>query len=234
MLLKKGIAAIAAVSIMAALSINASAIDFTDVSGHWAEETINVLADKGIVNGVTNTEFVPEGEVTRAQYLKMIMEALGVEPVAYRNGECLEATADEWYGPYLQKALDIGLIPDEMIAGCKKSVEYEVDESGKATSSKLVYSGAFNGNLPITREEMAVLTQGFYQYTRTILTNTAVDLSQIADFADQEEIDDWAQMSIKQAVANGFIDGMDYNMFKPKDSATRAQAATIIFRVISK
>lgn len=226
--------AIVALAVMMVAVSPVQAAGFTDISGHWAEATINTLADKGIVNGITNTEFVPEGEVTRAQYLKMIMEAVGVAPAEYRAGECLEVSGNDWYAGYLQKALDIGLIPDEMIAGCKKSVEYEVDENGTAMSSKIVYSGAFNGDLAINREEMAVLTQGFYQYTRTILTNTAVDTTKIKDFADQSDISEWAKVSIKQAVANGFIDGMDNNMFKPKDSATRAQASTIILRVISK
>lgn len=233
MLFKAKAAVIGVLSVLV-LSSTASAIEFTDISGHWAENTIQTLADMGVVDGITNTEFVPEGEVTRAQYLKMIMEAVGVEPSEYREGECLELSADDWFAPYVQKALDIGLIPDEMIAGCKKSVEYQVDENGKATSSKIVYSGAFNGNLAISREEMAVLTQSFYQYTRTILTNTSVDTSKVTDFEDQDDISDWAKVSIKQAVANGFIDGMDNNMFKPKEYATRAQAATIILRVMEK
>ncbi len=213
---------------------NALAADFTDTKGHWAEAAINTLADKGIVDGFTDTEFVPDGEVTRAQYLKMIMEATGMETAEYREGECLEATAHDWYAPYLQKALDCGLIPEAMIAGFKQTVEYEVDENGKATSSKVVYSGAFNGGLPVSREEMAALTQYFYQYTRTVKTTTANDTSAVTEFNDQLSISDWAENSVKLAVANGFIEGMDNNIFSPKSSTTRAQAATVILRVINK
>jgi hypothetical protein len=225
------------VSILAAAMLTTSnvlAISFDDTRGHWAEQTINTLAERGVVNGFTDTEFVPDGEVTRAQYLKMIMEATGVEATEYREGECLEAVASDWYAPYLQKALDIGLIPESMIAGFKQNVEYEVDEEGKATYSKVTYSGAFNGNLPISREEMAVLTEYFYQYTRTVLTNDKTDISSVADFADSESISSWAQNSVKLAVANGFIEGMDDNTFSPKTSATRAQAATVILRVLNK
>lgn len=224
------------ISILAATMLitnTAFAADFTDTKGHWAEEAINTLAEKGIVNGVVDTEFNPDGEVTRAQYLKMIMEATGMETAQYRAGECLEATADDWYAPYLQRALDCGLIPKEMIAGFKQKVEYEVDEDGKAISSRVVYSGAFNGVLPISREEMAVLTQYFYQYTRTVKTTEKNDVSGIKDFTDQLSISEWAENSVKLAVANGFIEGMENNIFSPKSSTTRAQAATVILRVIN-
>ncbi len=211
-----------------------SAASFTDIKGHWAESTIITIADKGVVNGVTNTQFVPDGEVTRAQYLKMIMEATGLKTVPVRRGECLDANNGQWYGPYLQSALDAGLIPEPMVAGYKEEVKYELDENGNAISSKVIYSGAFNGELPITREEMAVLTQYVYQYTRTILTNKPVTENKKKGFDDADNISDWAKTSVVQAVANGFMDGMDNNLFNPTYTATRAQAATVILRVINK
>lgn len=216
------------------MSQSVFAASFNDIKGHWAETTIVTIADKGIVNGVTNTQFMPDGEVTRAQYLKMIMEATGLKTAPVRRGECLDANNGQWYGPYLQSALDAGLIPEPMVAGYKEEVKYELDENGNAISSKVIYSGAFNGELPITREEMAVLTQYVYQYTRTILTNKPVVENKKKTFNDADKINDWAKTSVVQAVANGFMDGMDNNLFNPGYTATRAQAATVILRVINK
>ncbi|MBR0359692.1 MAG: S-layer homology domain-containing protein [Clostridia bacterium] len=45
---------------------------------------------------------------------------------------------------------------------------------------------------------------------------------------------EWARASVAQAVENGFMDGMDDNMFNPSFTATRAQAATVILRVLNK
>lgn len=230
--MKKIISMAVVASLLAANT--AFAVDFADIRGHWAEDDINALVERGVVDGITDTEFDPDGEVTRAQYLKMIMEATGTETAPYRDGECLEASAGDWYAPYLQRALDCGLIPEEMIAGFRRDVQYELDENGKATSSRAVYYGAFNGSLPITREEMAVLTQYFYQYTRTVLTNEPTDTSDVKDFNDRSVISLWAANSVKLAVANGFIEGMDNNIFSPKSSTTRAQAAAVILRVINK
>ncbi len=230
----KRILAIMLTGVMLTTSTAMAKAPFSDISGHWAEGYITKLAEKGVVDGVTDTKFVPNGQVTRAQYLKMIMEATGMKTATPRSGECLDAGVKEWYAPYLQSALDNGLIPSAMITGYKENVQYTVDENGVATDSKVVYQGAFGGNTPITREEMAVLTQYIYQYTRTILTNKKEDVSKVKVFADTAEISDWAIVSINHAVAHGFMDGMDNNMFNPKDTATRAQAATVISRVLDK
>lgn len=216
------------------LNVTVSAAGFNDTKGHWAEQTINTLAERNVIDGIAPGVFAPDKEVTRAQYLKMIMEATGMSALPYRKGECLELNGSEWYAGYLQSALDKGLVPSSMITGFKQKVEYKVDENGTATESKVVYSGAFNGDLVITREEMAVLTQYIYQYTRTILTNKPTDIEQADSFSDDDNISSWAYTSVKLAAANGFIEGMDDGSFKPQNGATRAQAATIILRVSEK
>lgn len=231
-MLKRIIGAVA-VTVML-INQSAFAVDFTDINGHWAKEYITSLAEAGVVNGVTDTQFMPESEVTRAQYLKMIMEATGVSQKPVRAGECLDAVSSDWYGTYLQGALDCGLIPKDMVKDYKEHVDYTVDDEGNATYTKVTYSGDFEGNQPINREEMAVLTQYMYQYTRTILTNKAPVNNNTAAFADDDKISDWAKTSVNQAVANGFMDGMDDNIFNPDGTATRAQAATVIYRVRNK
>ena len=231
--MKKRIIALS-ISAMLILSQTVSAVNFTDITNHWAKDSIITLAEKGVVNGVTDTQFMPDSEVTRAQYLKMIMEATGVATEPSREGECLDADKNDWYCDYLQGALDKGLIPKDMVTGYSESVDYKVDENGNATYTKVIYKGAFNGDLPIKREEMAVLTQYMYQYTRTILTNGRSLTKNKTAFNDNDAISDWAKVSVAQAVENGFMDGMDDNMFNPSFTATRAQAATVILRVLNK
>ena len=231
MVLKKIVIAAAAVVMTAQTAFAAS---FTDIDNHWAKDSINVLADRGVVNGVTDTQFMPDGIVTRAQYLKMIMEATNCGTAEVRAGECLDARAEDWYAPYLQKALDSGIIPNEMIEGYSEKVDYNVDENGNALYSKVIYDGAFNGNIPITREEMAALTQFAYQYTRNVLTSKGIKAADSALFEDSDRISDWAVVSVNSAVANGFMDGMDINYFNPTSTATRAHAATVILRVMNK
>ena len=54
-------------------AVSASAAEFNDIKGHWAEDVINELADKDIIHGVSDTEFNPDGTVTRAEFLKMAL-----------------------------------------------------------------------------------------------------------------------------------------------------------------
>lgn len=219
---------------VAAISSSAAyAADFTDIKGHWAEQTINALAEKGVVNGVTQTAFRPEGTVTRAEFLKMAMEASSIKPVDFRMGECLDAVAKDWFGGYLQSALDKGLIPSNMISNYSVDVVSKVDESGNVVS-KAIYNGAFVGNLPITREEMASVAQITYQYSLNANTMNNMNAAIELEFADKDLISAWAVPNVKLACAQGFIEGMDNGMFAPKSTATRAQAATIISRILEK
>ncbi|MBQ3553112.1 MAG: S-layer homology domain-containing protein [Clostridia bacterium] len=40
---------------------------FTDTASHWAKDSIKKMYDKGIVSGITETEFAPDMSITRAQ-----------------------------------------------------------------------------------------------------------------------------------------------------------------------
>lgn len=221
--MKRIICAIAAVSI---LGTNANAIEFADTKGHWAQNTIRRLSDLGIVNGIGNNLFNPDGLITRAEYLKIMMNFSGIEPVPYREGYCLDADADDWYCEYLQSALDKGLIPKEMIASYKAELETNND-----SSISVRYYGAFNSDLAINREEMAVLTMHLYQYSLSA-QNSSLIKPGIVSFKDSDNISVWALPSVKLAVSMGFIEGMDDGTFQPRETATRAQAATLIGRII--
>lgn len=211
-------------------SVTASAAEFNDIHGHWAEAVINRLADGGVVSGISAGEFAPENTVTRAQYLKMIMNAVGISEEPCSTDMCLDAAKGEWYCGYLNSALRKGLIPDEMITDYKA----EIVQNAEGTEASIVYSGKFNANQPINREEMAFITVSMYQYILNAKTmQSMVEPSNIS-FTDKEEISLWTVSGVELAAANGIITGMDDGSFKPKETATRAQAATIIGRVLDK
>ena len=158
--IKKVVAAALILSSMTAVS--ASAAEFNDIKGHWAEDVINELADKDIIHGVSDTEFNPDGTVTRAEFLKMAMDSFGIVGHAYRDSECLDATNDDWYCYYLQGALDKNIIPKKMIENCNvtkvtKTLAEATDDKEAVTTDVNVYTGKFDGDKPITREEMAAI-----------------------------------------------------------------------------
>ena len=60
---------------------------FEDVSdSHWAKDYIYLSRKLGIVNGVTETIFMPENNITYEQAVKMIVAALGYDAEAKQSG----------------------------------------------------------------------------------------------------------------------------------------------------
>jgi hypothetical protein len=207
-----------------AIASTASAADFTDTKGHWAENIINELADADVVHGMSDEKFVPDGTVTRAEFLKMAFGAAGIEDADYRIGECLDVEESDWFAPCVQSALDKGLIPKDMI----REYSFNIDES----KNKSVYSGFFDANLPIKREEMAYIAQSVYQYSLGSDSIDKLNAPQDMYFSDISSISLWAFDGVRHAYSNGIVSGMDDDTFRPQATATRAQAAAIIYQLL--
>lgn len=212
---------------------------FTDIDGHWAETYIKALSDKGIVEGDGNGKFNPEDTVTRGEFLKMAMDAAGIVGHAYREGECLDAENSDWYCYYLQGALDKELIPEKMIDNCEvekvtKTLAEATEESEAVTADVNVYTGEFNGDTAITREEMAVIAMNCLSYA---IKNSDEEMDitpfpSVVGFVDSDIYEEYVN-SIDGAVSYGLVEGMGEGIFAPKDNLTRAQAATVINRLVN-
>ena len=82
---------------------------FTDVpSTHWAASAIAEAVQAGYVSGYPDGTFRPDQEVTREQFIKMAVEALGYDISKYAG-----SGAGLWSLPYLQAAAAEGLIDPE-------------------------------------------------------------------------------------------------------------------------
>ena len=207
---------------------------FTDIGGHWAENTIKSAQYSGIVSGIGNGLFAPDANVTRAEFLKMAMEAAGIPGHAYREGECFDAAQDDWYCYYLQGALDKGLIPQTMTGGktetAVKVLTEATDEKEAATAEILTYTGEFKGNMPITREEMAVIAMNCLSYAAKHSDKEIKTVSKENSIIDRDITEAYLN-TIEAAYSYGLVEGMDDGSFHAKDNLTRAQAVTIISRM---
>ncbi len=75
----------------------------------WAEEAILYLAEKGIVSGVGNGYFLPHRAITREEFVKLIVEAFGLELSAPDAG--FEDVAEgAWYEKYINAAVSAGAV----------------------------------------------------------------------------------------------------------------------------
>ena len=82
-------------------------IPFTDIAGHWAETSIHEAMELGLTTGYEDGTFRPQGSVTRAEFVTMLVRALML-PVE-TDVELAFADYDnipEWARPYVAAATD--------------------------------------------------------------------------------------------------------------------------------
>ncbi|MBQ7953569.1 MAG: S-layer homology domain-containing protein [Clostridia bacterium] len=74
----------------------------------WYFESVVELSEKGIVSGDGSGKFMPNDNVTREQFLKMIIEAADIETVESENE--FNDVLDAWYKPYVLTAKNFGIV----------------------------------------------------------------------------------------------------------------------------
>ncbi|MCH7320617.1 S-layer homology domain-containing protein [Solibacillus sp. MA9] len=86
--------------------------NFADVKdGQWFQEYVVAVVNAGIVNGMTATEFAPNGKLTREQAAKMIVEAYGLEGEADLSKFAdAKSVSGKWSEGYLSTAVANGVI----------------------------------------------------------------------------------------------------------------------------
>nr|WP_281169578.1 S-layer homology domain-containing protein [Paenibacillus harenae] len=91
--------------------------------------------------------------------------------------------------------------------------------------------GRFRPNDPVTREEMALMVMRALK----LLGKDDVDESQerLKPYKDEDEISIWARNALSSAVEAKLIEEVDKEHLHPKATATRAQAAVVIYRLLA-
>lgn len=209
---------------------------FEDIDGHWAEIYIDNYSPSMQLKGISETEFAPDDSITRAEFLKIAMERSGVNAHAYREGECLDASIDDWYRFYLQGALDKGIIPVDMIENCSgteseiKTVKEATDDTEAVTAEIVVYKAdndaemKFDANAPITREEAAVILYNIAKASGGLSDTVNSDI----EYTDSDDISEWAKNAVIAMTERGYFDGYDEGDFRPQANMTRAEAVKLI------
>lgn len=85
-------------------------VKFTDIDGvQWAKEAIDALSADGVISGIGGGQFAPEANVTREQFVKMIVSAMNME-VAEGNADFSDLENGAWYQSYVNTAVKNGVI----------------------------------------------------------------------------------------------------------------------------
>lgn len=95
--------------ILAFIPVSAMAVEFDDAQGHWAEAAIDRWSDAGVVSGVGNNDFDPEGEMNRAQAASVFSELLQLTDEADISN-FTDIPDNAWYASHIAKCVDAGIM----------------------------------------------------------------------------------------------------------------------------
>lgn len=171
-------------------------------SVEWAKEAINSLALRGIVAGRTANEFMPNDAITREEFVKLIVTSLSLN-VSGDDMNFDDVAETDWFYKYVRSAFNA-----EIINGVSENL--------------------FGTGRNITREDMAVIVARALDVAG-VKVDDAYDKQ---EFADVNEISDYARESVESLQKKGIMVGTDANYFMPQNNATRAEAAQIIFKIL--
>ncbi|BCG60560.1 S-layer homology domain-containing protein [Paenibacillus sp. URB8-2] len=182
-------------------------VSFNDIGKvqAWAGRQIQVVAAKGAIEGVGGGKFAPKNGVTRAEFAKMLIRALNLD-----NSSAVNTFSDvkktDWFAPYVAVAAEKGII------------------NGRGASK-------FDPNATITRAEMATMISRALKSVHN-LKDSGTSATALSVFSDSAKINSSLKDGVAFAASKGLIIG-NSGKFNPNNTATRAEAAVIIYRTIN-
>jgi len=180
-------------------------IIFDDVAeGTWYEADIDYVAEKGIMTGVADRTFDPNGVVTRAMVVATL-QRLEAPDYANTNTPFADVAADAWYAKSVAWAYENGIVKG------MSDTEYAPDAL-------------------VTREQLAAILDRYVDAYHKEIDATA----DISGYVDSALVSDWAVESVASAVGMGIISGTDAGELNPLGNATRAEYATMLSRCMRK
>ncbi len=190
-------------SIEIPVQVGAYIVEFTDTTNHWAKTYIGTLAGMNILDGMGDNTFAPDGSLTRAQFVAMLAKMTdGIDITAAASAGFTDVNEKDWYFGYVNWGYENGIV------------------NGMG-------DGTFSPNASITREQMAVMLCNYARSVGFALPQTVSGVS----FSDASSISSWAADYVATAAGAGIINGFDTGDFRPQGVATRAQAATVIYKM---
>ncbi|NHM27721.1 hypothetical protein G7K71_12170 [Desulfofundulus sp. TPOSR] len=183
-------------------------ITFKDMRDHWAADTVRKLADMDIISGYPDGTFRPDNTITRAEMACIMARALKLAP---GDGSAL-TFADKSEIPAWARGAVAAAARDGLFKGYP------------APHGNVI----FKPNSPINRAELAALLSRVVETRRTAVAGRA------PVFADAAEIPVWARNAVEEDAASGIVSGYPDGTFRPKSAVTRAEAASMILRLLEK
>lgn len=180
--------------------------NFVDVAKtDWFCNAVSFAVSRGIMSGVSATEFAPNSALSRAMLVTMLYRYAGAPDTSALQNTFADVPDSSgcWYLAPVKWAAANGIVSgyDEQTFG----------------------PGDF-----ITREQLAAILYRFAQ-KNNLGVSARADLS---GFADADEISGYALAPLSWCAACGIVSGVSAAQIAPQDGATRAQTAAMLMRFV--
>ncbi|WHH61336.1 S-layer homology domain-containing protein [Petroclostridium sp. X23] len=183
---------------------------FADVDNHWAKEEVNDMGSRLVINGVGDSRFEPERDITRAEFAAIIVKALGLMRSGTGKNVYSDVTKGEWYYNAVSIANEYGII------------------SGYGNDK-------FGPNDRITREQTMTMIARAMKITGLKAEFKESEVEKLlSEFSDSTEGSAWARESMAACVSSGIVSGKGGTLIAPADNITRAEVAAIVRRLLQK
>lgn len=181
-------------------------ITFPDVNNvNWAEDYIETLASKYIIRGKLDGRYAPADDMTRAEFIVLLVRGLGLPGEAY-NGEFRDVKGNEWFNS-----------SGEVMA----AVKYGITEGMR--------DGRFAPGEKITRIQAAAMVSRAMELKFLNYDKSGLDTSKkIKEFKDYNGIAPWARADIEKIYQAGIMSGTSAGKFNPSGLTKRDQMARIL------
>jgi len=192
------------------LPIIREGVSFSDIRGMSCRTAVEALAARGIIDGMTDTEYVPGETMSRAQYAAIIVRALGLTPDAAGSERFKDVPAGSWFAPYVGTAYAYGIV------------------DGRSEDS-------FDPSGTINRQEAAVMTA---RAAALCGWDTAMDATGVrrylAEFGDYTSVSTWAREAMAFCFKSGILDADEFDLdILPKQAILRGEVALMVYRLLS-
>lgn len=188
---------------------------FADIAKHtWAQDSIQYLFERDIVEGYSDTEYGPDRNISRIEFICMLSRTLR------SLDENHVANANVYYYPSYNKKHWSKDEYDYLMRCYQFYTPSDIMSAGYFNIAN-VFDSDINIDKAITRGEVVALMDIFMDGT-----------SENAYFNDVGYSTRFAN-SINKAYSSGLIEGYPDGTFRPTSTITRAEMATILGRYIS-
>ncbi|MBQ7499982.1 MAG: S-layer homology domain-containing protein [Clostridia bacterium] len=185
----------------------AEALPFDDVKeGMWFYPYVEFCKNRGYMNGVSDTEFAPHSELTRAMFVTILAAVDNYDRAAYAGSTGFnDVPENAWFAAPVKWANTNGIV------------------TGRA-------EGIFDPEAKVTRQEMTLMLYKFAIYKGIDVTNDET-LSANPDAANVAE---WAMPGMCWAISTKVLIGSVRGMILPKENAERCDVAVVIRSFIER